>query len=217
MPVVVVVEDVELPVPAPDGAMVELPGDVELVVVEELDGLVLVVLSVVVVEDDDGGMAGMVVDVVVLELGGVITVVLGVALGGVTTVVRSSLRSQPTTPSAMATAKVLDSRILDFMGNSFQRVGNGKRKTDGSGRPFRWIHSQVQCHIGPELPSRQIPARTVGPAHGCGASVGQSPADHLKKLLPLCNGCVESKPRAEKITNNSATNAGVPDRNGVCN
>ncbi|MEP6657180.1 MAG: hypothetical protein ABJC33_08075, partial [Betaproteobacteria bacterium] len=111
LPVVVVVEDVVLPVP--DGAMVELPGVVELVVVEELDGLVLVVLSVVVVEDD-GGMAGVVVDVVVLEFGGVITVVLGVELGGATTVV--SLRSQPTTPIAMAMAKVLDNRILDFMG-----------------------------------------------------------------------------------------------------
>ena len=175
MPVVVVVEDVELPVPAPDGAMVELPGDVELVVVEELDGLVLVVLSVVVVEDDDGGMAGMVVDVVVLELGGVITVVLGVELGGVTTVVRSSLRSQPTTPSAMATAKVLDSRILDFMGNSFQRVGNGKRKTDGSGRPSGGFTRKFNATSARSCRRGRFPRALSVPRIGAGQAWGNHP------------------------------------------
>lgn len=126
----VVVDDFELPVSELGGGVVELLeellGDVELLLVpeelegglvDELGGLVLLVVSVGVLdEDEDGGSGG--VGGVVVEL--VVLLVLGVVeLGGVTTVVRSSLRSQPATPRATATAKALDSKILDFMGNSF--------------------------------------------------------------------------------------------------
>ena len=205
LPVVVVVDDVVLPVPAPDGGMVvveELDGPL----IDELepDGLVLLVVSVVVVEDDAGGSGGVVVDVVVVlvlgvELGGVRTVVLllGVELGGVTTVVRSSLRSQPATPTAMATAKALDSRILDFMGNFLSTYWQWVRKTDGNGRP-------PDASLASSMPRR--PRIAAAKAHvNCGRlsrmsrdTRSHSRADCLKKLLRLCNGCAESGPGGKK-------------------
>ncbi len=184
-----------------------------MVVVEELDGplidelepdgLVLLVVSVVVVEDDAGGSGGVVVDVVVLvlgvELGGVRTVVLvlGVELGGVTTVVRSSLRSQPATPTAMATAKALDSRILDFMGNFLSTYWQWVRKTDGNGRP-------PDASLASSMPRQ--PRIAAAKAHvNCGRlsrmsrdTRSHSRADCLKKLLRLCNGCAESGPGGKK-------------------
>ncbi len=130
---VVVVVVLEEPVPD-DGVVVvvlevDSLGDVELLgelmlpvlpdglVLDEelLGGVALVVVSVVV--DEDGGMAGVVVVVeLVVELG-------AVDAGGVTTVVLSSLRSQPATPTARAMASALVIKIFDCMGNSFRSYG----------------------------------------------------------------------------------------------
>lgn len=154
-PGVVVEVDDELE-PVPDGLggdVVELDvvplGDVELLVPESLLPDVLpvpvdepgVVVSVVVVLDDEEGGSGGVMVVVLV-------VVLGVELGGVTTVVRSSLRSQPATPMTTATAKALDNNILDFMGTPFNVMAMDN-ESGGSCRPFRPFHSQVQCHWTP--------------------------------------------------------------------
>jgi len=131
--VVVVVLEVDEPVPE-DGVVVvvldvDSLGEVEplgelmlpvlpdgLVLDDELlGGVELVVVSVVV--DEDGGMAGVVVVVeLVVELGEVDD-------GGVTTVVLSSLRSQPATPTARAMASALVMKIFDCMRNSFRSYG----------------------------------------------------------------------------------------------
>ena len=133
MLVVVVVLEVDEPVPE-DGVVVvvldvDSLGEVEplgelmlpvlpdgLVLDDELlGGVELVVVSVVV--DEDGGMAGVVVVVeLVVELGEVDD-------GGVTTVVLSSLRSQPATPTARAMASALVMKIFDCMRNSFRSCG----------------------------------------------------------------------------------------------
>ncbi|MEO5699462.1 MAG: hypothetical protein ABIS17_16075 [Casimicrobiaceae bacterium] len=146
MPVVL---ELLAPVPLVDGMLLGelVPGAAMLPVpVEDVDDDVLgvVVSAGAVVADDElvaGGTGGMaVVVLLLLELG---------TAGGWMTVVRSSLRSQPASPTASASTKALDTAMLDFMETPFRVCGTMIGRAMPPSNP---IGSQVRCH-SPGVPN----------------------------------------------------------------
>ncbi|MEP7206634.1 MAG: hypothetical protein ABI920_06830 [Casimicrobiaceae bacterium] len=163
----VVLEDDDVPVPvvlelvAPVPVDGMLPGELVPgaamlpVPVEDVEDDVLGVVSAgAVVADDElvaGGKGGVaVVVLLLLELG---------TAGGWMTVVRSSLRSQPARPTTTASAKALDSAMLDFIKKLLWCVREDVRTSDAALQPG-WLASS--------MPLSRSPATARLPACGRG-------------------------------------------------